>query len=161
MADKEKCFEYVIDIPATGAVTTGSKFTIDTASTCTGSDDEVTAGTPAKVYLKHGDTVTVGVNNGKNQLPIGAGYTITNNAHENYTSKIDGTEQDSVTKTTAAVDDSNFNTQNKTSIENNYDSNPITGIVTNFWFYLVLLMIGAFGVFFIIARRRDDDEEEA
>lgn len=74
---------------------------------------------------------------------------------------MDGTETNTVTKVTVAVDDDEFDTKNKTEIENNKQSDPLTGIVTNFWFYLILLMIGAFGIFFIIARRKNDDEEEA
>ena len=161
MAEKDHCFEYTISIPATGAVTSQSTYAINSDTTCSGGATSIQAGSSATVYLRHGDTVTIGQNNGANQLPVGATYSITKVGDEEYTTKMDNETTNTVNKTTVGVTDPNFNTNNKTAIENNYQSDPLTGIVTNFWFYLVLLMIGAFGIFFIIARRKNDDEEEA
>ncbi|MBO4855140.1 hypothetical protein J5500_01890 [Candidatus Saccharibacteria bacterium] len=169
MADTNECFAYTINIPAGNGVVAGDHFTIVSNSTCQEtSATSVTAGTPATVYLKHGESLTVGVNNGANELPVGAKYTITKtNASDDYIEKFDGsTASSSGEKTTVAVPtpgdtaaEAAFDANNHTDIENNLQSNPLTGIVTNFWFYLVLLIIGAFG-FIIFMRKRQDDEEE-
>ena len=161
MAEKDHCFEYTISIPAAGAVTSQSAYAINSDTTCPNGATSISGGSTATVYLRHGDTLTIGQNNGANQIPVGTSYTITKVGDEEYTTKMDGTETNTVTKVTVAVDDDEFDTKNKTEIENNKQSDPLTGIVTNFWFYLILLMIGAFGIFFIIARRKNDDEEEA
>ncbi|MBP5656081.1 hypothetical protein J6X15_00650 [Candidatus Saccharibacteria bacterium] len=170
MAETTDCFAYTINIPAGNGVVAGDTFTVSTASTCSGNPSSVTAGTATTIYLRHNDTVTVGQNGLVNQLPVGASYTWTKASDSNtgYTNKIDGTQQSSVTKTTVAVtnvdcdDDSDgagcFDDNNHTDFENNKELDPLTGIVTNFWFYIMLLVAGLVG-FFIISRRKQNDEE--
>lgn len=169
LGDKSECFAYTINIPTGNGVVAGDNFKINSNSTCAEtSAASVAAGTPATVYLKHGESLTVGVDNGTNQLPVGAKYTITKtNAGDDYTEKFDGSNASTVTKTTVAVPASGdtaaqeaFNTNNHTDIENNWQANPLTGIVTNFWFYLILLIAGAFGFFFFMRKRQQDDEEQ-
>ena len=162
LAETDQCFAYTLNIPAAGSVSAGDTFTIDNTSTCTGSDTTVTAGTPATIYLKHGDLVTVGQAEGVNELPVGASYTWTkaSDTSTGYTNKIDGATASTTTKTAVDVADSAFNTNNKTAFENNKDADPQTGIITNIWFYIILLTIGAFGIFFILARRKNEEEEQ-
>ena len=171
MADLNDCFAYTIDILTGNGVTSGDEFTIDTASTCTGSDGSVRAGTPATVYLRHGDVVTVGRTRATNQIPVGARYTWTKAADSTtgYTHKIDGIEQTSVTKTAVAVTNTNCNDDsdgtscwdegNHTDFENTKGTDPLTGVVTNFWFYLILLLIGIAG-FIVINRKRKEENEQ-
>ena len=173
MADTDECFAYTIDILTGNGVTAGDEFIIDTASTCTGTDSSVTAGTPATVYLRHGDTVTVGRTRATNQIPVGARYTWAkaSDSTTGYTHKIDDIEQSSVTKTAVAVantkcnDDSDgascWDEGNHTDFENNKGTDPLTGIVTNFWFYLILLMIGLVGFIVINRKRKEEDTQQA
>ena len=127
LGETSECFAYQISIPDSG-VTAGGTYAIDinpTSGACSGSATSVTAGTPATVYLKHGDTVRVGYNNNVYQLPVGANYTITDtNGSDGYTTKMDTVTQDSVSKTTVATTDGNFNTNNTTAIENNKNTDP-------------------------------------
>ena len=173
MADTTDCFAYTINIPVGNGVATGDTFTVSTASTCSGNPSSVTAGTAATIYLRHNDTVTVGQNGLVNQLPVGASYTWTKASDSNtgYTNKIDSAQQSSVTKSAVAVSnidcDENssdgagcFDEDNHTDFENNKELDPLTGIVTNFWFYIMLLVAGLVG-FFIISRRKQDDEQQA
>ena len=169
MAETNECFAYTINIATGNGVSTGDAFNVTSNTTCSQtSATSVTAGTPATVYLKNGETVTVGVDNGLNQLPVGASYTITkSNSSDNYVEKIDGNEVATITKTTVAVPDPQdqtavaaFNTNNKTALENNLQSDPLTGIVTNFWFYFMLLIIGAFGLFIFLRKKQDDEEQQ-
>ncbi len=173
MAETDECFAYTIDILTGNGVTAGDEFTIETASTCAGSDTSVTAGSPSTVYLRHGDTVTIGKNRGSNQLPVGARYTWTkaSDSTSGYTNLIDGAEQASVTKTAVATtntlcnDDTDgascWDEGNHTDFENTKGSDPLTGIVTNFWFYLALLMIGLFGFIVINRKRKEEDAQQA
>ena len=173
MADLNDCFAYTIDILTGNGVSTGDEFAIDTASTCAGSDSSVTAGTPATVYLRHNDTITVGRTRATNQIPVGARYTWAkaSDSTTGYTHLIDGSEQASVTKTAVAVTNTKCNDDtdgascwsegNHTDFENNKGSNPLTGIVTNFWFYLALLMIGLFGFIVINRKRKEEDAQQA
>lgn len=176
MAEKEECFEYTIDIPAENGV--AGSFVIDIVpatgtSACTGSASSVTAGTPATIKLKHGDTVHVGYNGGAYQLPAGAKYTITKtNSGDEYIEKFDSTNGSTTTKTAVAVsntscDENNedgegcFSKNNVTNIENNKQASPLTGVITNFWFYLMLLIIGAFGLFIFLRKKQDNEEQQA
>lgn len=162
MADVNECFAYTVNIPVGNGVVAGDRFTISSNSACAQtSATSVAAGTPATVYLKNGETVKVGDNDGSYELPVGASYTIAKtNATDDYIEKFDGTEASSKTKTTVAVNDSTFNANNTTAIENNKEKDPLTGIVTNYWFYLVLLIIGAFGLIVFMRKRQDDEEEQ-
>ncbi len=169
MAETSECFAYEISIPNSG-ITAGGTYAIDInpANGCSGSASSVAAGTPATVYLKEGDTVRVGYNGGSYQLPVGASYTITDiNGNDGYTTKMGGTIQDNISKTAAAADDNTcgdangcFSQDNTITLENNKNTDPLTGIITNFWFYVMLLIAGLFGFFFIIGRRKRDNEEQ-
>ena len=158
MAELDKCFAYTIDILPGAGVVEGDTFTILSETTCTGGDATVSAGTPAVVYLKHNDSVTIGIaNRASYQLPVGASYTWTKTVTDDgYTTKMDEFERTTITKIAVATDAADFNANNTTTIENNKQSDPLTGIVTNFWFYLMLLAIGLFG-FFVISRKRKEE----
>ena len=160
LGETDECFAYTIDIDN---ATFSGTYAIDinpTTNPCANSATTVTAGTPATVYLKNGDTVRVGYNGGTYQLPVGVEYTITDiNGSDGYTTKMDNATKDSVIKTTVASDAPTFGTANTTAIENNKNQDPVTGIVTNFWFYIMLLVAGIIG-FFIISRRKQEDEQQ-
>ena len=168
LGETTECFNYTVTIPTGHGVSAGDTFTVSTASTCT-NPSTITAGSATTISLKHGDTLLIGNNNDNYQLPIGAEYTITGPTTSNgYTTKMDGSQKTTVTKNTVASDaecDENdetvpcFDKNNHTDIENNKQSDPLTGIVTNFWFYIMLLVAGIVG-FFIISRRKRDDEEQ-
>ena len=151
MAELDKCFAYTIDILPTGSVAQGDTFTIISSTECTGGDTTVSAGTPAVVYLKHNESVTVGIADRANyQLPVSANYTWTKtDTDDGYTTKMDEFERSAITKIAVATDAPTFEANNTTKIENNRQSDPLTGIVTNYWFYLMLLIAGLCGLYAI------------
>ena len=160
MGELDKCFAYTIDIlPDVGGVAEGDTFTITSNSTCTGSATSVSAGIPATVYLKHNETATIGIANRANyQLPVGANYTWTKvDTEDGYTTKMDEFQRTSITKIAVATDADTFDEDNMTLIENNKQSDPLTGVVTNFWFYLILLAIGLVG-FYAMNRSRKNEK---
>ena len=151
MAELDKCFAYAIDILPTGAVAQGDTFTIISNTGCTGGDATVSAGTPAVVYLKHGESATIGIADRANyQLPVGANYTWTKtDTSDGYTTKMDEFERRTITKIAVVTNAPTFEANNTTKIENNKQSDPLTGIVTNYWFYLMLLIAGFCGLYVI------------
>ena len=168
MAETDECFAYTINIATGNGVAAGDQFAITSNTACQNSATSVTAGNAATVYLKDGESLTVGSSNGAYQLPVGASYTWTKTGtSDGYTTKMDGSNATTATKTTVVVPtpgdttaQAAFNTNNHTDIENNKQSDPLTGIVTNFWFYLVLLIIGAFGIIVFMRKKQDDEEQQ-
>ena len=161
-ADPSKCFAYSVNIPTGNGVAAGDTFKVTSSTDCTGGAATITAGTAATIYLKHDDTATVGERDraAGNQMPIGASYTITKtDTSDGYTTTMDGNSVTTVTKTTVATTAANFATASLTEIENNKNDDPLTGIATNVWTYIILMVAGFFG-FFLIARRKKDDEEQ-
>lgn len=161
-ADPAKCFAYNITVPTGNGVAAGDQFSVNNSTDCTGGDTIITAGTPATIYLKHDDTAVIGQGNraGGNQVPIGASYTITKaDTSDGYTTTMDDNEVTTVTKTTVATTADDFATASLTEIENNKNAEPVTGIVTNVWTYIVLMIAGLLG-FFLIARRKKTNENQ-
>ena len=112
----------------------------------------------------------MGLVGNSSQLPVGANYTLTKTgADDGYTTKIDGNAGTTISKITVATGNTDcesnadgegcFDENNHTDFENNKQADPLTGIVTNFWFYLMLLIIGLVG-FFIISRKRKEEENQ-
>ena len=152
-AETDKCFAYTVDIPVGNGVSAGDTYTIESSTTCTGGAASVTAGSPATIYLKHGDTALVGQNSGTNELPVGASYTITKtDTSDGYTTTIDGTE----TRTTSGTTTTSSNVQ-PIEIVNDKDEDAFTGIFTNMWLYLLLLIIGILGLIYV--NRRSTEKE--
>lgn len=146
-AETGNCFAYTVEIPVGNGVESGDTFAITSGTECTGGATSVTAGDSATIYLKHGDTATVGQNGTTNQLPIGASYTITKaDTNDGYSTKINSIETTTVTKSAVAVDAEGFDDDNVINIENNKTVNPLTGIATNVWTYVIILAAGAAGV---------------
>jgi hypothetical protein len=149
MADTSKCFDYTITV----GETTGETYTVaynPSAGTECSNPDTISSGVPTTIRLKHGDNIVIGNDAGSQQLPLGATYSIAKvDTSDGYTNTLNPT-----TGTTAA-------SGNAITTNNHKEADPVTGIVTNAWFYIILLAISVFGFFFfIIARRRDDDEEQ-
>lgn len=154
LADTSLCFEYTINVPGGEGDTYHLNYTKATGDDCE-NPGTITANTDTVIRLKHGDSIVLGDYNAKKELPVGVEYTITkNDTSDGYTTTFDGTE-------TTEYEGTTYGTPSSVNIVNNKESDPVTGIVTSAWFYIILLAIGAFGLFFfIIARRRQDDEEQ-
>lgn len=150
MADVNKCFEYTLNIPAGDGVTTGDAFAANITSSCTDNPSSITAGTPSTIHLASGDVARVGLSGTTNQIPVGAGYTLTLVADDGYTATFNS---ESMTTGTAkivtglvATDDDSFNTKNKAALVLTKSQDIPTGIFTNVWTYVVVLGISATGV---------------
>lgn len=160
MADANDCFKYSINIPASGSlVSAGDTFKVTTSSTCAGSVENVTAGGSSNfVYLKNGDSVTIGKNGTTNQLPIGATYTIKLEDDKGYQATyyddVESSTRISPSKTTVAESDSNFNTANVTAIRNDKAAEPNTGILMNIWPFALLVAVAGIGTAYVAKQKQ-------
>lgn len=151
MADVNKCFEYTLNIPAGNGVTAGDTFTASVTSSCTGNPSTITAGTPETIRLASGDTAVIGSSSGvAEQIPIGAGYTLTLVADDGYTATFNNESMTAGTaKTVTGLVgplDTDFDTKNKANLALTKSSDIPTGIFTNVWTYVVILGISATGI---------------
>ena len=160
-ADQDECFEF--DLTFTYAAAVGVNYDFTTASTCTGNPSSVSGNGTTKVYLKHGDTATVGVNSATNpasyEVPIGSTWSIKENGAATYNTYFDGSDtissnKTSATKTTVNVGDTNFNANNKIAIKNDKESAPSTGVVFSILPFIIIAMIGIFGAAYVAKTKK-------
>ena len=156
LADTDKYFKYEIGFDG---VITGSTLTIS------GQDEEVdydgetvtttheyTVGDDTLiVYLKHGQTATIGerLTRGMtvNELPQGASYTIIKLDDDGYTTSIDGQAVSTVTKSVAKNDSDDFATHNTTVVGNNKESTVNTGAFVSVWPFAAIAVVSLGGAF--------------
>ena len=124
------------------------------------------AGQSNVIYLKHGETVTIGINEDDlKQIPVGVSYKIVegdtgvNHTYETYKTFIDTSTTDNKTaeKTTVATDADTFNTANKTTYVNDRDADPITGIFFNIMPYVLLVAVAIFGIVLIKKSKKEEE----
>ncbi len=130
MGDRNKYFEVPVTI--TGA--TGETYTVSGGS-FQNNPTTVASGTQATIKIKHGETITIGKSGDIKQIPIGADYTVAENAETNYTTQIDAANQSSVSKETVSNPASNH-----TSIVNNYELSVLTGVFFSIMPYIILAL---------------------
>lgn len=134
--------------------TTGNQYSTET----------VDANKKITVYAKHDQTIVIGKDaNNVCQLPVGTQYTIAESNYsplEPYTTTIDGDADDdkTITKTTVAVGDTNFNTANKTAYVNNSVLPALTGIFINVAPFVLLIAIAFIGIVLIKKSSKKEDK---
>ena len=99
--------------------------TVDTVSTFVVGDDAV------DVYLRHGQTITIGAGaDGLNEIPIGVTYVIVEADAEDYTTTVDESEgKSSAIKTSAVLlDNDALPESNQTNFVNHKESAVLTGV---------------------------------
>ena len=127
------------------------------------SEETVDANKKITVYLKHGQTITIGKTaDGTNQLPINANYKIKeiedSTKHETYTTTVNGVTTTEINKTTVDVDNDNFNSNNKTTFINNKTLEPVTGIFINVMPFVALIALAFVGIMVIKKTSKKEDE---
>lgn len=107
-----------------------------------------TVGNENYVYLKHGQTITIGLDDNVNELPIGTHYVITEVGAEDYATYIDGSETEgkiASEKIAKASYDLDYPSQNTTHYVNFKESAVMTGVSSLLWPFVGLGLIGLFG----------------
>ena len=148
-ADPSMCFSY------TFAASTNDSYVLSTESTCENND---TIKNGDVIKLKHQDTATIGLVRAGSQIPVGTTYSFTKVGSDAYTTSMDGVEQTSTgTKTMVATNDANFNTANKTSINEALESAVDTGVFMNLAIYILLAIAGIAGVAYAVGKKNAKD----
>ena len=144
-ADPNKCFEYELTFNTTDT------YVLSTSSTCS---NPATVGNGSIISLKHGDTVTIGLNGTNSQIPVGTNYSVTKvDPSDGYTTSMDGTQRTDISKTMVATNASNFNTANVTSIDEHLDSTVPTNAFMNMAIYILLALVGIAGITYVAKRK--------
>jgi len=132
----------------------GDKFVIE------GQDDEIVydgqtiqtskeyvVGESNKIYLKHGQTITIGKSGNLAQMPVGMSYVILETAPAGYTTFINGAEKSSTGwLNTVAMEDGEITEANKIKFVNNKESTVLTGVSSAIAPIAVLGILGACGL---------------
>ena len=157
MANKDDCFGYEIIV----SEPIRSGYTISSNSTCTGSS--VVVNTRGVVYMKHGDTVTIGKNGSVSQMPIGTTYKVVLSDAKGYqTTYYDGvasSDRVSPEKTVVEQTASDFNSKNKLAIRNDKYADPNTGILMNLWPFVLLVALAGVGTFIVVNKKAKKNAE--
>lgn len=150
MAKTDDYFEFTLTIPGT----TGDVYVISgnhsTDGNTTVATSNYTVGTTTKIYLKHGQTVTIGKSGDLGQIKVGSEYTITESNTKSYTSTtVDGTSGTTTTKTMVATDNSDFDDDNVTAFINHKEASVLTGVFANVAPFAVLVALAVIGLYAI------------
>ncbi|MCQ2571173.1 MAG: hypothetical protein MJ154_02925 [Candidatus Saccharibacteria bacterium] len=111
---------------------------------------------PVYVYLKHGQTATIGRYESDkvlaHELPQNVSYTIEKmDNDDDYLVTLDNSEATAVTKTVAGINADEFTTNNTTIAGNNRDATVNTGVFVESWPFMIVVAFGLGG--FVIFRR--------
>lgn len=175
-ADTDEYFAFTISIPGT----TGDTYTVSgshsTDGTNTVASSKYTVGTTTTLYLKGGQTITIGKNGNVNEIPVGVNYNITETGATEYQTYIDGSSTDNKVmsqKTTVGVPtfvdvnkktseeiaaETAFNTSNKTAYVNNREANVLAGLFVNYWPFIILIGLGVLGLIAIKKTSKNNEE---
>ena len=162
-ADVNKCFTYTIDIPAKASIAVaGDTYTVSSSTTCSGKPATVTVGGTNTISLKHGDSVTIGLNGSVDEMPIGLDYTISLNDKFDYENPVfNGTQASGLsapTKTTVDLNSSDFNTANKTPISIEKNVSPKTGVFVTVFPFIVLAALAGAGAVYVTSKSKKNAE---
>lgn len=162
-ADADKYFKYAVTMSGVGEGSNieivgqsrkvdynGESITTDNHYVATGGEDTF------YVYLKHGQTATIGLLSSENgdtmQLPITTNYKIEKlDVEDGYAVTMDGEGIVEKSKIALTPNASDFASANTTTIVNSKDGIVNTGVFAASWPYLVVAAFGLSG--FVIARR--------
>ncbi len=101
------------------------------------------------IYLKHGQSVTIGDGESP-QIKAGTSYTIEEVDHENYKTYINNSTDDN--KLLSVEKLSHISEENINEFVNNYEGITFTGVVSNIFPYLILVLMGL--VLFVLTRKK-------
>lgn len=156
LADINEYFPVTVDF-VNGDIANGTQLVVlgahstDGTATVNSSTATVTDGS-FTIYLKHGQDVTIGLTDtsasGLQQLPVGLEYeiTLTANGYKIYVDDATSSVNNAVTVEKTTVSNA---AENATSFTSNKEANPLTGFFVNYWPFILLIALGAAGMYII------------
>ena len=146
MADMEKCFKFKVNVNGGGSATY-----IVNGQTCDEASTTVQNG--GYVYVKHGETITIGKNGNDGQLPIGATYTLVEEDADDYATTITGATSSGATNKTAQ---GTIGAINSITFNNTWDEDTLTGIFLKVLPYVVVIAIAVAGIVYMVVKNKKD-----
>ncbi|MBQ6477146.1 MAG: hypothetical protein IJI43_01775 [Bacilli bacterium] len=159
-AQVNEYFKYLVTINGNSGDTytiTGQDANVSYGGSTIPTSNTYTVGSTNYVYLKAGQTVTIGLNGSIEQIPVGVTYSIVQQDSEDYHTYINGSTTES--KTTGNMTVSNTVESNAISFVNNKDGDVPTGIVLKVFPFIVLLIISGIGLYIISNPKENKDKK--
>lgn len=144
MADVDEYFKVRVTINGE----TGDTFTIAGQSK-SGASTTYTVGQTNYIYLKHGETVTIGKDGNASEIPTGLTYSFIEEDAAEYSTYINNSESNSKQSASLTTAATNTNT-----ITNTYNSPVITGAVVKILPYIAIFAVAIAGVLYMVIRNR-------
>ena len=109
-------------------------------------DNEYVVGGNNAIYLRHGQTVTIGLNGDLYQLPVGASYSISEVSDGDYVVYANGVQRTEVgPRIMEALQDGELTAANKTAFVNHKESEVLTGITMTLLPFSLLALLSLIG----------------
>ena len=147
LAEKSKYFKFKVDIKSTTSGTytiTGQDASVTYDGQTINTSNVYTKGQDNYVYLKHGQTVTIGLNGSSPEIDAGIEYQVIEQGATDYNTYINGSTTD--TKTSTLTELSNDSSKNSASFVNHKETATLTGLLINILPFVVLLVLASFGL---------------
>ena len=157
LGDKTKNFDFTLTMEKNATAEDRASYRgmiFDSTGASTGRSVTATVGEPCYFSLADGEVLKF------ENVPVGTTYKLNETAVEHYTTTVTGMESGTQIQSTtmtefAAKTHLIGEGENRASVENAYDSNPITGIITNNLAYIVLIGAAIIGAaLYLVCRRR-------
>ena len=132
--------------------TPGDTYTI-TGQTKPGASTTYTVGEENIIYVKHGETVTIGKNGATNQIPKDISYNFVVQSPDGYETYINGSTTDSKTSGNLSTSDPTNNT-----FVNKYAKDALTGKYLSVLPYLLIIILSLTAVIYMIMRKKPVEE---
>ena len=144
MGDINEYFKFKIEIDGDGYTILGQDSsvvykgeTINTINTYDSSNDNY-------VYLKHDQTITIGLNNGEYQIPSNLLYSIEEMDASNYKTYVNNSTSELKSWLTHVI---NTPESNNVSFVNNHESTVLTGVFVSIIPYVILISLAIIGIY--------------
>ena len=154
MRETDRYFKFLVNINgASGDVYTisGQDSTVTYNGASINTNSTYTVGSTNYVYLKHGQTITIGLatNGTTNEIPVGITYSITEQDAEDYSTTITGIQ--GMTKTTGTL--TLIDGTNLVAYINSNDRAALTGVFLNGRAYTVVLIVSSLALITIAIKK--------
>lgn len=160
MANLDEYFKFKLEINGTSGdeyVILGQDDTVTYGDTQITTDSTYNVGEDNYVYLKNGQTITIGTTEGGlNQIKVGTTYKIIEQDatdYETYIDESDVNNKESAEKTASAAEE-----ENATTYENHKEQESITGVFISIAPFVIAILIAVIGIMAIKKSSSKDEE---
>ena len=154
MADMNEYFKFKIDIDGDGYTIIGQDSTIvyngEVINTISSYNDSI----DNYVYLKHGQSITIGIDNGIYQIPSDISYSIEEMDATNYKTFINNRNNNYKAWLMNTI---NTPSSNNVSYVNNYESSVLTGVFVSILPYALMISLSLIGLYVLKKKSKKTD----